>query len=102
METNALWTNEEFCKKVNDAKSTEEVIRLFADEGVTVTEEQILAAKASENEGELTEAALDSVAGGCLFCRVGGWFVYAVVRAGGGSKQEAQEKKQSFRDAFHK
>lgn len=102
METNALWTNEEFCKKVNDAKSTEEVIRLFADEGVTVTEEQILAAKASENEGELTETTLDSVAGGCVFCRVGGWFVYAVVRAGGGSKQEAREKKQSFRDAFHK
>ena len=102
METNALWTNEEFCKKVNDAKSTEEVIQLFADEGVTVTEEQILAAKASENEGELTETALDSVAGGCVICRVGGWFVYAVVRAGGGSKQEAREKKQSFRDAFHR
>ena len=102
METNALWSNEEFCEKVNDAKSTAEIIQLFAQEGVTVTEEQVLTAKASEKEGELTESVLDSVAGGCIFCRVGGWFVYAVVRAGGGSKQEAREKKQSFRDAFHR
>lgn len=102
MDKNALWSNEEFCQKVHAAKSTEEVIRLFAEEGVTVTEEQILAAKDSKNEEELTETALDSVAGGCVICRVGGWFVYAVVRAGGGSKQEAREKKQSFRDAFHR
>ena len=75
---------------------------MFAQEGVTVTEEQVLTAKASGKEEELSESALDSVAGGCIFCRVGGWFVYAVVRAGGGSKQEAREKKQSFRDAFHR
>ena len=79
METKELWMDEEFCKKVDAASDTEEIIRLFAEKGVTVTAEQIASVKAAQ-DGELDETALDGVAGGCVFCRVGGWFVYLVVR----------------------
>ena len=85
METKELWMDEEFCKKVDAASDTEEIIRLFAEKGVTVTAEQIASVKAAQ-DGELDEAALDGVAGGCVFCRVGGWFVYLVVRCGGGDR----------------
>lgn len=99
METKELWMDEEFCKKVDAASDTEEIIRLFAEKGVTVTAEQIASVKAAQ-DGELDEAALDGVAGGCVFCCVGGWFVYLVVRCGGGDRDAAREKKQSFRNAF--
>ena len=99
METKELWMDAEFCKKVDAASDTEEIIRLFAEKGVTVTAEQIASVKAAQ-DGELDEAALDGVAGGCVFCRVGGWFVYLVVRCGGGDREAAREKMQSFRDAF--
>ena len=36
METKELWMDEEFCKKVDAASNTEEIIRLFAGKGVTV------------------------------------------------------------------
>ena len=35
METKELWMDEEFCKKVDAASDTEEIIRLFAEKGVT-------------------------------------------------------------------
>ena len=95
METKELWMDEEFCKKVDAASDTEEIIRLFAEKGVTVTAEQIASVKAAQ-DGELDEAALDGVAGGC----VGGWFVYLVVRCGGGDRDAAKEQMQSFRNAF--
>ena len=87
METKELWMDEEFCKKVDAASDTEEIIRLFAEKGVTVTAEQIASVKAAQ-DGELDEAALDGVAGGCVFC------------CGGGDREAAREKMQSFRDAF--
>ncbi len=99
METKELWMDEEFCKKVDAASDTEEIIRLFAEKGVTVTAEQIASVKAAQ-DGELDEAALDGVAGGCVFCCVGGWFVYLVVRCGGGDRDAAKEQMQSFRNAF--
>ena len=46
METKELWMDEEFCKKVDAASDTEEIIRLFAEKGVTVTAEQIASVKA--------------------------------------------------------
>ena len=61
METKELWMDEEFCKKVDAASDTEEIIRLFAEKGVTVTTEQIASVKAAQ-DGELDEAALDGVA----------------------------------------
>lgn len=86
-------------RSIISSSDTEEIIRLFAEKGVTVTAEQIASVKAAQ-DGELDEAALDGVAGGCVFCRVGGWFVYLVVRCGGGDREAAREKKQSFRAAF--
>ena len=82
METKELWMDEEFCKKVDAASDTEEIIRLFAEKGVTVTAEQIASVKAAQ-DGELDEAALDGVAG-----------------CGGGDRDAAKEKMQSFRNAF--
>ena len=48
METKELWMDEEFCKKVDAASNTEEIIRLFAEKGVTVTAEQIASVKAAQ------------------------------------------------------
>ena len=79
METKELWMDEEFCKKVDAASNTEEIIRLFAEKGVTVTAEQIASVKAAQ-DGELDEAALDGAAGGCVLCRAGGAAAAVTVR----------------------
>ena len=104
METKELWMDEEFCKKVDEASDTEEIIRLFAEKGVTVTAEQIASAKAAL-DGELDETALDGVAGGCLGCRIGVLLVYLIVRIHGGSSREASmaaiKYEKIFRNVFH-
>ena len=58
---------EEQLKKMNSAKSAEELIALAKAEGIEATEEQIKAYFASmHNEGELADDELDNVSGaGC-------------------------------------
>lgn len=62
-------TMEEFVSRpdvqeaIRNAESYEEIIKLFADNGFEVTEEQ-LEASFSNQSGELNEDALDEVAGG--------------------------------------
>ena len=61
-----LMENKEFSEKLAMTETTEEVIKVFADYGVTVTEEELNAALASaKSEGsELGEAELSNVSGG--------------------------------------
>ena len=51
--------------KLDGAETVDDVIRICAEEGVEITEEQ-LKQMAMEEAGELTEDALDTVAGGYL------------------------------------
>ena len=65
---NELMENEEFSAKLATTETTEEVIKVFADYGVTVTEDELDAALASAkaNSAELSEAELGNVAGGLV------------------------------------
>ena len=51
--------------KLDGAETVDDVIRICAEQGVEITEEQ-LKQMAMEEAGELTEDALDTVAGGYL------------------------------------
>ena len=61
-----LMENKEFSEKLALTETTEEVIAVFAEYGVTVTEADLDAALASVKAtgNELEEAALENVAGG--------------------------------------
>lgn len=68
-----LLTDREFCEKIEVAKDTDAVIKLFAEKGITVTAEQIAEAKAETLNGEeLDEGTLDAVSGGMM---VGWWLL---------------------------
>lgn len=56
-----------FCEELEKASSPEEASALFAQHGIQITPEELLAAVA-QPEGELDETALDDVAGGCWVC----------------------------------
>ena len=58
--------------KISDAESLEDVVRICAEEGITVSKEQLEALEASTADGELSEDALDSVAGGIM----AGWIFW--------------------------
>ena len=60
-----LKDNKTFIAKLNAAKTMEDFIKAFADEGIEVTEEEIKSAGELLNaDGELNEKALESVTGG--------------------------------------
>lgn len=50
--------------KLDSAESLEDVVRACAEEGITISKEQLEALEASTADGELNEDALDGVAGG--------------------------------------
>lgn len=68
-----LARDEAFRKAINEAESVEAIQKLFRDQGVDVTEEEIgallrSAVKRGEGElGELNELSLEEVAGGLSF-----------------------------------
>ena len=66
---NALMENNEFVEKLTATSTTEEVIKVFADYGVTVTEAELeegLAQAKSSKNGELSAADLENVSGGVV------------------------------------
>lgn len=66
-EMEALFSDKDFAEKIMQAKNNEEIVKLFADNGIKVTEQDIEDAKAmGENNGELDVAALENVAGGVI------------------------------------
>lgn len=54
-------------QKLRNAESLDEVVQACAEEGITVTKEQLEASLSSDPEGELSAEALDNVSGGGLF-----------------------------------
>lgn len=97
MTINELMMDKEFCQRAESAKTTDEIVSLFAEKGLTVAAEQATEANSNKGNGELNEEMLDAVAGGCWFCKVGGFFVYLVSRAGGSSRAEARANRDDFR-----
>ena len=64
-----LAENQEFIEKLANTQSPEEALALLEENGVTITKEELLSAVEAantENDGELSENALDSVSGGCV------------------------------------
>lgn len=51
-------------QKLKNAGSLDEVVKACAEEGITVTKEQLEASLSSDPEGELSAEALDNVSGG--------------------------------------
>lgn len=51
-------------EKLKNAASLDEAIQMCAEEGITVTKEQLEAVLSPELDGELNEEALDNVSGG--------------------------------------
>ena len=58
-----LRNNAEFQEKLTAAQTPAEVVALFHEAGIAITEEQLMTLL-DEPEGELDEAALENVAGG--------------------------------------
>lgn len=53
-------------EKLKNAASLDEAIQACAEEGITVTKEQLEAVLSPDPEGELNEEALDNVSGGVI------------------------------------
>lgn len=66
-------------EKLQKAESMDEVVQLCAEEGITVTKEQLEAmlSSESENEGELSAETLDNVSGGGLLSRIRKYIRYS-------------------------
>jgi predicted ribosomally synthesized peptide with nif11-like leader len=59
-----LSQNEEFKARIAQLESAEEIVAAFRAEGVEVTAEDLQAALAAQQSGELGEGSLDDVSGG--------------------------------------
>ncbi len=69
-----LMQDEEFMNKFLATQSAEEAVKLFAENGVEITAEELTAAinaAAEQKEGELEAEELDNVAGGISWVTVG-------------------------------
>lgn len=69
----ALKTNKDLLDKVNKAKTVDEKIKAAKQAGFTFTAEEFAAARGKA--GELSDAELETVAGGCgiEYCTLDGW-----------------------------
>ena len=65
MNIDTLLRNEAFLRKLSGAQNIAEAIEIFAAEGVTVTEEQLMEYALPAGD-ELDEEALENVAGGSV------------------------------------
>jgi predicted ribosomally synthesized peptide with nif11-like leader len=79
-----LWENEEFVKSLAAAESEEAALKLFADNGIDITTEELAEIKSSATaQDELGEEDLEDVAGGIAISALTaagalalGWWVY--------------------------
>lgn len=67
---------EELKEKLGKAESLDEVVKILAEEGIAVTKEELEAALAQGENGELSEEALSAVSGG----RINWTIVKAILR----------------------
>ena len=86
-----LLTNEEFNQQVAAAKDAKEVVALFADKGIEVSEEMAQELfEQPEASAELSADDLDDVAGGGIWCAaIGASAAYIYYRKKGYSKAKA-------------
>ena len=86
---NKLMANEDFVKEMLAKETAEDVQKIFAENGVELTLEEVdEVAKnifATETEGELDEAALEDVAGGVVITAATGWAIAKATIAVGGA-----------------
>ena len=77
----ALLSSEDFCKEFLACTEKPAAVKLFADNGMEMTEDDIavlaaqihaMAQKLVENDGELSEEDLEQIAGGGLFAWIAG------------------------------
>ena len=60
--------------KLDGAESLDDVVRICAEAGITISKEQLEALEASTADGELNEDALDAVSGGGLLADLFSWW----------------------------
>lgn len=72
MEHNQM--SSELQAKINSAESLEDVVRICAEEGISISKEQLEALEASTADGELSEDTLDAVSGGGLLADLFDWW----------------------------
>ena len=77
-----LFRSEEFCKQFLDCPDKQTAIQLFADNGFSMTEEEVevmfllvntFSQKLLDNDGQLSEEDLEMVAGGSIGMTLFGW-----------------------------
>lgn len=67
VEMETLFADKDFTDKIMQATNNAEIVKLFADQGIEVSEQDIEEVKAmSESNDELDVTALDNVAGGVI------------------------------------
>ena len=62
--------SEELKEKLGKAESLDEVVKILTEEGLEVTKEELEAALAQGENGELSEEALSAVSGGINWRRI--------------------------------
>lgn len=87
----ALLSDEKFVAGILELETPEDVCKAFADEGVTVTTEEIIQVKEQlasigENNDELSEDQLEDVSGGYFVTTLILWGVTALIGIGIGDK----------------
>lgn len=60
-------------EKIDAAQSLDDVVRIYAEAGISVSKEQLEAISLSDAGDELSEGALDAVSGGSLWLA---WVLY--------------------------
>lgn len=80
-----LYENEQFRTKAASCETVEEIIAVFKEEGVEITEKDFAAVENYNAKSELNADELDNVAGGvglltCLAVGVGAYAVYKFAR----------------------
>ena len=92
-----LMQDEEFKTAIEKATSSEEIAQLLQSKGINVSAKKVEEALESES-GELSEAELETVSGGGLFCRL--WSLIKAIRykAGGGGFSTGGGGKGAFGD----
>ena len=72
-------TVEEFEEAIEKANTVEEVIALYKSQGIDVTEDELKEIAGPEDGDELTEEALEDVAGGAVIWRLRIYYTRRIV-----------------------
>ena len=72
-------TVEEFEEAIEKAETVEDVINLYKDQGIDVTEDDLKTIAGPEDGEELSEEALEDVAGGLIIRRIRIYYTRRIV-----------------------